>query len=116
MENEAILTGLKIAHALGSKTALLKSDSQLVIGQVNGDFEAKESRMLRYLKLMNQLIGKFDWVKFVRIPRDQNAEANEVARSASLDDQAKMTNWRLEGQKSPSIKEFQIFLMHTNSS
>ena len=45
VEYEAILTRLKIAQALRAKAALLKSDSQLVIGQVNGDFEAKESRM-----------------------------------------------------------------------
>ena len=52
-EYEAILTGLRIALALGTKTALLKNDSQLVIGQVKGDFEAKEARMQKYLKLTN---------------------------------------------------------------
>ena len=29
---EAILTGLRIAQALGAKNALLRSDSQLIIG------------------------------------------------------------------------------------
>ena len=53
MEYEAILTGLRIAQALGAKTALLRSDSQLVIRQVKGDFEAKQARMQRYLKLTN---------------------------------------------------------------
>ena len=86
---EAILIGLKIAQALGTKTVLLKSDSQLDVGQVNGDFEENESRMQRYLKLKNQLFGKFDWVKFAQIPRDQNAETDVIARSASLDDQAR---------------------------
>ena len=57
---DAILTGLKIAQALGAKNALLRSDLQLVIGQVKGDFEAKEIRMQRYLKLTNQLVSKFD--------------------------------------------------------
>ena len=52
-EYEAILTGLRIAQALGTKIALLKNDSQLVIGQVKGDFEAKEARMQKYLKLTN---------------------------------------------------------------
>ena len=60
VEYEAILTGLKIARALGAKNALLRSDLQLVIGQVKGDFEAKEIRMQRYLKLTNQLVSKFD--------------------------------------------------------
>ena len=63
-EYEAILTGLRIAQALRAKNALLRSDSQLVIGQVKGDFEVKETRMQRYLKLTNQLVSKFDWVEF----------------------------------------------------
>ena len=42
-EYEAILTGLRIVQALRAKNALLRSDSQLVIRQVKGDFEAKET-------------------------------------------------------------------------
>ena len=41
--------------------------------------------MQRYLKLTNQLVSKFNWVEFAQVPRDQNAEADEVARSASTD-------------------------------
>ena len=63
-EYEAILMGLRIARALGAKNALLRSDSQHIIGQVKGDFEAKETRMQRYLKLTNQLVSKFDQVEF----------------------------------------------------
>ena len=44
-EYEALLTGLRIARALGVEKIVLKSDSQLIIGQVRGDFEAKETRM-----------------------------------------------------------------------
>ena len=43
MEYEAIMTRLRIAQALGVKTTLLRSDSQLII--VKGNFEAKETRM-----------------------------------------------------------------------
>ena len=92
----------------------LKSNSQLVIGQVKGDFEAKETRIQRYLKLTNQLVSKFDQVEFAQVPRDQNAEADEMARSASTDNQAKVTNWKLEEQNYPSIEEFQTFLVHTH--
>ena len=46
-EYEAILMGLRIAQALGVKNALLRSDSQLVIRQVKGDFEVTETRMQR---------------------------------------------------------------------
>ena len=93
---EAILTGLRIAWALGAKIILLRSNSQLVIGQVKGDFEAKETRMQKYLKLTNQLVSNYDRAEFVQIPRGENVEADEVARSASVDDQSWVNDWRLE--------------------
>ena len=67
---EVILTGLRIAQAFGTKIVLLKNDSQLVIRQVLGDFEAKEARMQKYLKLTNQLDSRFDQVEFAQILRD----------------------------------------------
>ena len=70
--------------------------------------------MQRYLKLTNQLVSKFDRVEFAQVPRDQNAEADKVARSASTDHQAKVTDWKLEEQNSPSIEEFQTFLVHAH--
>ena len=36
---------LRIGPALGAENIVLKSNSQLIIGQVRGDFEAKETRM-----------------------------------------------------------------------
>ena len=112
-EYKAILTGVRIARALRAKNISLRSDSQLVVGQVRRDFEAKETRMQKYLKLTNQLVSNFDHAEFVQIPRDQNAEADEVARSVSIDSQAKVNDWRLEKQNSPNIEEFQTFLGHT---
>ena len=112
-EYETLLTGLRIAQALRAKNALLRSDSQLVIGQVKGDLKAKETRMQRYLKLTNQLVSKFDRVEFAQVPRDQNVEADEMAKKVSIDNQAKVIDWKFEEQNSPSIEEFQTFLMHT---
>ena len=44
-EYEALLVGLKTAKTLGATELDVRSDSQLVVGQVNGDYEAKEGRM-----------------------------------------------------------------------
>ena len=44
-EYEALLTGLKMAKVLGATELDALSDSQLVIGQVNEDYETKEGRM-----------------------------------------------------------------------
>ena len=62
-----ILTRLRVAKALGAKNVLLKSDSRLVVRQINEEFEVKENKMQKYLKLTNQLIGEFDQVSFMQI-------------------------------------------------
>uniref|UniRef100_A0A2N9HH57 Integrase catalytic domain-containing protein n=1 Tax=Fagus sylvatica TaxID=28930 RepID=A0A2N9HH57_FAGSY len=51
-EYEALLMGLKTAKILGATELDVRSDSQLVVGQVNGDYEAKEGRMQQYLQLV----------------------------------------------------------------
>ena len=42
---EALLAGLKMAKVLGETELDVLSDSQLVVGQVNGDYKAKEGHM-----------------------------------------------------------------------
>ncbi|KAL0366948.1 UNVERIFIED_CONTAM: Retrovirus-related Pol polyprotein from transposon opus [Sesamum radiatum] len=44
-EYEALLAGMKLAQAAGAKYLEACSNSQLVVNQVKGDFEAKEKRM-----------------------------------------------------------------------
>ncbi|XP_023924424.1 uncharacterized protein LOC112035820 [Quercus suber] len=112
-EYEALLTGLRLAQALGAENVMIKSDSQLVVGQARGDFEAKEARMQKYLQLTNQLSSNFNRVEFIQIPREQNVEADEVARSASTNVPDVTSRWKLEEQNLPSIKELENFSVHT---
>ena len=44
-EYEGILMGLRVGKALGAKNLLFQSDSKLVVGQIKGEYEAKEERM-----------------------------------------------------------------------
>uniref|UniRef100_A0A2N9F6T8 Uncharacterized protein n=1 Tax=Fagus sylvatica TaxID=28930 RepID=A0A2N9F6T8_FAGSY len=85
-EYEALLTGLRIAKELGANRLKIRSDSQLIVGQVNGEYEAREDRMTKYLKLVREAIKWFDEVKLVQIPREQNTEADALAKLASSDE------------------------------
>ena len=60
---EAILISLRVAKALKAKNLKLKTDSKLVVGQITSEYETKEERMKRYLKLTNYLISYFDDVR-----------------------------------------------------
>ncbi|VFQ70305.1 unnamed protein product [Cuscuta campestris] len=46
-EYEALAGGLRLARALGIKRMKIRSDSSLVVGQVNGEMEVKEDRLAR---------------------------------------------------------------------
>uniref|UniRef100_A0A2N9F3F9 Uncharacterized protein n=1 Tax=Fagus sylvatica TaxID=28930 RepID=A0A2N9F3F9_FAGSY len=82
-EYEALLTELKMAKILGAAELDVLSDSQLVVGQVNEDYEAKEGRMRQYLNLVQHQISRFREVRLSRIPREQNTEVDQLAKSAS---------------------------------
>ena len=64
-EYEGILTGLRLGKALGVKNLLIQSDSKLVVEQIKGEYETKEERMQKYLKLTRHLTREFDKVEFI---------------------------------------------------
>jgi len=51
--------GLNKAKALGAKTVLAKIDSQVVAGQVEKEYVAKESEMAKYLATVRALERRF---------------------------------------------------------
>ena len=74
------MTGLKVRKALGAKNLLLRSDSKLVVGQIKEEYEAKEERTQKYLRLTRHLAQEFDRVKFIQVLKIQNMGADEIAK------------------------------------
>ena len=56
------------------------------MGQVNGTYAAKEERMKRYLNKVRRLIKKFSEAHFVQVPREENVEADALAKEASVNE------------------------------
>ena len=104
-EYEGILMGLRFKKALGVKNLLIQSDSKLVIEQIKGEYEAKEERMQKYLRLTKHLTREFDEVEFIQVPRNQNAPADEISKLASSEEGELSNNLAMEVQKHPSIEE-----------
>ena len=99
-EYEALLKGLELAKSLGAESVLVQGNSQLVMGQMNGTYEAKEEQMKRYLNKVRRLIKKFSEAHFVQVPREENMEADTLAKKASV---SELTNEFDEIQYMPSI-------------
>ena len=71
---------------LEAKSILVQGDSQLVIGQVNGTYEAKEEWMKKYLNKLKCLIKKFNETHFIQIAREENMDVDTLAKEASMNE------------------------------
>jgi len=116
VEYEGILTGLRLGKALGVKNLLVQNDSKLVIGQIKGDYEAKEERMQKYLRLTKHLTREFDKVEFAQIPRSQNMMADEVLKLASSEEGGISVGLEMEVQKYSNIEEVPTFTIQSTNN
>ena len=108
--------GLRVRKSLEAKNLLLQSDSKLAIGQIKEEYEAKEERTQKYLRLTKHLTQEFDRVEFVQIPRSQNMIAEEIAKLASSEEGSMSMGQEMEVQKCPSIEEFSTFAIQSIGS
>ncbi|XP_022899405.1 uncharacterized protein LOC111412714 [Olea europaea var. sylvestris] len=82
-EYEAVITGLRLAARLRISSAEICSDSRLIIGQVTGEFEAKDGKMAAYLMEVKNLQKGFTRFKITKVPRKDNERADTLAKLAS---------------------------------
>ncbi|XP_031281105.1 uncharacterized protein LOC116139573 [Pistacia vera] len=59
-EYEALLAGLSLAREIGAKRLEVKSDSQLVVNQLQGMYQARDSKMTSYLSMVKELQAEFE--------------------------------------------------------
>ena len=82
-EYEALLMGIAMVQRMGGKSVKVFSDSRFFVGQVKGEFEAKDERMQGYLSQVKCLQSEFDSFNLLHIPRNGNAYADSLAMFAT---------------------------------
>ncbi|KAJ9557089.1 hypothetical protein OSB04_011703 [Centaurea solstitialis] len=82
-EYEALIAGLDIAYNSGARRLHVRSDSLLVVNQINGDFQAKDSKMMVYLEIAKESIARFEKFSIEQIPGDLNVQADALANLGS---------------------------------
>ena len=58
-EYEGLILGLNKVKALGAKTILAKIDSQVIAGQVEKEYVAREPKLAKYLATVRALEQRF---------------------------------------------------------
>ncbi|KAL0445044.1 UNVERIFIED_CONTAM: hypothetical protein Slati_2227100 [Sesamum latifolium] len=69
-EYEGLVIGMRIAHEAGARHLIAYSDSQLVVKQVEGTYEAKKENMIQYLQHIAELKTSFDYFQLIQIRRE----------------------------------------------
>jgi ribonuclease HI len=82
-EYEGLILGLNKAKALGAKTLLIKTDSQVMVGQVEKEYMARELELVKYSAMVRVLKRRFKGFTLKQIPRSENGEADELAKAAT---------------------------------
>ncbi|KAL0453661.1 UNVERIFIED_CONTAM: hypothetical protein Slati_1344200 [Sesamum latifolium] len=74
---------MRMAHEAGARHLLAYSDSQLIVNQIEGTFDAKEESMIQYLQQIKELRTSFDQFQIIQIPREENVKADCLSKLAS---------------------------------
>ncbi|KAL0410493.1 UNVERIFIED_CONTAM: hypothetical protein Slati_3639000 [Sesamum latifolium] len=74
-EYEALVLGMRITQDAGASHFLAYSDSQLIVKQVNGEYEVKEESMMLYLQQIEELKIKFKSFQLQQIPREKKCQS-----------------------------------------
>ncbi|XP_057811617.1 uncharacterized protein LOC131025850 [Salvia miltiorrhiza] len=82
-EYEAMIAGLGLAKEIGVKRINVFSDSQLVVNQMQGTFQAKDTKMTAYLGKTKELQSCFEVFTINQVPRRENGHADALANLGS---------------------------------
>ncbi|KAK9034176.1 hypothetical protein V6N11_050351 [Hibiscus sabdariffa] len=83
-EYEACAMGLRAAIDRKIKTLEVFGDSSVVVRQIKGEWETRDSKLIEYQKLILELTREFEKVTFAYLPREDNRIADALATLAAL--------------------------------
>lgn len=84
VEYEALTIGLKMSIEWNVKELHVYGDSQLVINQINDEYQTKDDKLMPYKQLVEEFKGHFTEITFTQIPRNENKAVDAMATIASL--------------------------------
>jgi ribonuclease HI len=81
-EYHALIEGLMLARTHGIEHIRVYTDSELVVDQVNGVSAAREAHLRELLEVASDLRAGFKSFRISWVPREWNAEADQLVRDA----------------------------------
>lgn len=82
-EYTALIEGLKKLLELKIKSINAYSDSELMVKQINGEYQVKNSKIKSLHAQVKNLIKQFDYFSISHIPREKNKLADKLSKEAA---------------------------------
>ena len=82
-EYEALIHGIKVAKEIGIRRITCFGDSDLVVQQTSGSWDALDANMATYRFHVQQILGYFDGCEFHHVRRENNEEADVLSKLGS---------------------------------
>ena len=81
-EYKAIIAALETVSRLGITEVDMRSDSELVVRQINGRYRVKNAGLIPLYMKVKQLQSRMTGFTITHIPREENKEADSLAGKA----------------------------------
>ena len=81
-EYRAIIAALEKATKLGARQVDIRSDSELVVRQLNRQYRVKSASLRPLYQKVKQLQSQLKGFTITHVPREQNKEADSLASTA----------------------------------
>ncbi|XP_077231532.1 uncharacterized protein LOC143864659 [Tasmannia lanceolata] len=101
-EYEALIAGMNLTIQARAQRLKAYCDSQLVVCQIQGEYEAREEQMVKYLQRVRSLASEFGSFEVVRVLRTENTKADVLSKLAASGYTA-LREIRMEFLKTSSI-------------
>ena len=81
-EYEALIACVTKARQLRCEKLIVRSDSQLMVRQLRGEYKVKDKQLQKYFRKVNELIrtGEFEF-EIIHVEREQNHDADMLANA-----------------------------------
>jgi ribonuclease HI len=78
-EYKALIFGIKLSIEYNAKRVLFKSDSELMVKQIKGEYKVKNAQLKLLFTEAQSLLKKLPNWKIMHVPREENKEADLLA-------------------------------------
>ncbi|KAL0435139.1 UNVERIFIED_CONTAM: hypothetical protein Sradi_0221800 [Sesamum radiatum] len=102
-EYKALVLGMRMAQDAGASHLQAYFDFQLIVRQVNGEYEAKEESMVQYLQQIEELKTNFKSFQLCQIPSEENIKADSLSKLASALEDCKTRDITVQHLPQPRI-------------